>query len=431
MPFYKINNTSNRIELYFEQIPSYSHRNLMKSNGWWWDPEYKCWWNKINDATLAFAKTQGPQSPEVTREQFLQNAVITAKGKCGNNARWTLIGSDYLFITGSGEIDGVDYDHLSGIPWYEYIYKIEKVIIQDGITCIGKRAFHNCQQLKEVQLPNSITKIDDRAFSGCKNLVAINMPVKLSEIGMHAFKDCISLQELRIPKSVTKIGEGCFKGWKAEQTIYRTQTDPITGKITTTTISPTNKVEPVIHFEDFVTISTNPYCVSNGHICEPIQAQVNVLQRDGNLKTVIVPAGYCQTCKKYYIGYWQFEKLKKQGVVMCRMMHEKISSASKTGGGFFEELSPESILKQSGYSVSSQDDLTDTQRQHILICLMESNICQKAKILSHLSWLIKSREGQMHLEDAIYKWNADRNFVDAYKMGSARIVAMKSLRIRK
>ena len=62
---------------------------------------------------------------------------------------------------------------------------------------------------------------------------------------------------------------------------------------------------------------------------------------------------------------------------------------------------------------------------------MESGICTKQKIISHLSWLIQSREGRMDLVNAVYKWSADRKFVDSYKMGSGKAVVMKALRVRR
>ena len=111
------------------------------------------------------------------------------------------------------------------------------------------------------------------------------------------------------------------------------------------------------------------------------------------------------------------------------MVHEKYQQTGSSAD-FYDSLSPESILKQSGYSVGAKDDLTDEQRRQILICLMESGICSKQKITSHLSWLIQSREGRMDLVNAVYKWTTDRGFVDSYKMGSGRVVAMKALRVR-
>lgn len=241
-----------------------------------------------------------------------------------------------------------------------------------------------------------------------------------------------ALQEIHIPLSVAEIGEACFADWKENQKIYQAIKDGQTGKVVER-LRKTKTTEPdavmPIYFEDFVTVTTNNYCVNNGHEFESIRALVQILTRDGNLKPMTIPAGYCHTCGKYFIGYWQYESLRKLGVIMCRMIHEYYP---KTGlpGDYYDSLSPESIMKQSGYSVSAKDNLTDEQRRQILICLMESGICSKYKITSHLSWLIQSREGRVDLMNAVYKWTDDRNFTDAYKMGSGRIVAMGVLKAR-
>ena len=250
---------------------------------------------------------------------------------------------------------------------------------------------------------------------------------------MQAFRDCIAISEIHIPYSVVELGEDCFKNWNLNQKIYRLQKNIYTGKIEETIIllkkSGAEAVQE-IYFEDFVTVTFNNYCVNQGHYFENIQAKVNILQRDGNLLTITIPAGYCQTCKKYFIGYWQFEKIKKMGVLLCRMTHEESNSHDDTTG-FYVDLSPESILKQYGYSVNANNNLTEEQRQQLLICLVESGICSKQKIANHLTWLIKTRRNQADLVNAISKWKVDRDFIDSYKMGTGRVVGMRALRIRR
>lgn len=211
------------------------------------------------------------------------------------------------------------------------------------------------------------------------------------------------------------------------------QTDSRTGnsveRVYTPSGSDINNLSEIC-FEDFVCVTTNNYCLRSGHIFENIQAKVCLLRHDGSLKIVTIPAGFCCSCKKYSIGRWQFEELRKTGVLLCRVVQE--SSYQKGGGhDYYSDLSPESILKQYGYSVSATDGLSDEQRQQILVCLMESGICSKQKITAHLSWLIQSREGRTDLLDAVWKWKSDRNFVDLYKLGEARVVAMRSLKVKR
>ena len=48
---------------------------------------------------------------------------------------------------------------------------VQRVIIPDGCTTIGARAFANCASLTEVHIPASVTSIAEDAFVGCPNLM--------------------------------------------------------------------------------------------------------------------------------------------------------------------------------------------------------------------------------------------------------------------
>lgn len=45
--------------------------------------------------------------------------------------------------------------------------KLKKVVIEDGVIEIGKKAFENCTNLGDVKIPSSLKIIDDYAFLGC------------------------------------------------------------------------------------------------------------------------------------------------------------------------------------------------------------------------------------------------------------------------
>lgn len=64
---------------------------------------------------------------------------------------------------------------------------IEKVVIPEGVTEIGKYAFKDCSSLKEVQLPESLTVIGEDAFSGCEKLQQITIGENVKRIGTCAF----------------------------------------------------------------------------------------------------------------------------------------------------------------------------------------------------------------------------------------------------
>ena len=88
---------------------------------------------------------------------------------------------------------------------------LQEVILPEGITSIGERAFQSCTTLKSIQLPKKVTKIGKYAFINCRQLTNIQLPDGVTEIGEYAFVDCSSLTEISIPTGVTKIGERTFQ----------------------------------------------------------------------------------------------------------------------------------------------------------------------------------------------------------------------------
>ncbi len=90
---------------------------------------------------------------------------------------------------------------------------IHEVILPEGITEIGDKAFYQCTALEMVNFPASLTRIGDNAFRGCTSLErSIALPDGLKEIGDAAFSFCIFLEEIEIPGSVELFGKEWFSG---------------------------------------------------------------------------------------------------------------------------------------------------------------------------------------------------------------------------
>lgn len=62
----------------------------------------------------------------------------------------------------------------------------------------------------EVVIPEGVTRIGDKAFFGCERLASITIPDGVTGIGKNAFYGCKSLTSITIPESVTSIGGGAF-----------------------------------------------------------------------------------------------------------------------------------------------------------------------------------------------------------------------------
>ena len=184
-----------------------------------------------------------------------------------------------------------------------------------------------------------------------------------------------------------------------------------------------------ICFGDFVTLEHTNSCISKNHAIEDITGIISIITKSGAIQKKLLAAGYCTTCKKYFIEAWQYEKILEIGVPVCQIIKEPSYNTSSNGQGFYSKLSAESELHRAGYTVNSTDDLSVAQRRMILVCLMESGV-SKTKITSHLNWLIRQRQGMKNMEKAVKKWESDRQYVASYKLGSQRKVAINLIRTR-
>ena len=87
---------------------------------------------------------------------------------------------------------------------------LEKVILSDKVSSIGRYAFFGCSSLTEIVLPDSVDAIGDYAFCSCESLKKINIPDAVDAIGEWAFYGCSSLTEITLPDGMTAIKEWVF-----------------------------------------------------------------------------------------------------------------------------------------------------------------------------------------------------------------------------
>ena len=84
------------------------------------------------------------------------------------------------------------------------------VIVPDGVTAIGKRAFWYNRDIEEIILPESVESIGEEAFGMCNGLKRITMPSHMTTIETRAFCYCSALETIRIPRGVTEIPSEAF-----------------------------------------------------------------------------------------------------------------------------------------------------------------------------------------------------------------------------
>ena len=143
----------------------------------------------------------------------------SASGSCGaqgENVKWYLIGSGgdayTLVLQGTGEMQ--DYEQFQ-TPWNSKQAEITDIILSSGITRIGKNAFYNLYNLKNVTLPDTLKSIGESAFEACPKIdrTSLSLPQGLEIVEKKAFYTWMTVEGdvvLILPDNLTEIGEKAF-----------------------------------------------------------------------------------------------------------------------------------------------------------------------------------------------------------------------------
>lgn len=168
-----------------------------------------------------------------------QVSAIDMLGYCGaetggQNATWYYYSeTGRLVISGSGAVAGREWNAEAFCAGYAD--DVTEVVIEEGITGIGNRAFgdgnfsnlvsvtlpstlvsmgecafHWCSKLASITLPSGVTSIEPYAFTGCTALTSVTMLGNVTTIADHAFAACTSLNNVTLPAGLTTIGDAAF-----------------------------------------------------------------------------------------------------------------------------------------------------------------------------------------------------------------------------
>ena len=156
--------------------------------------------------------------------QSIITAMTNPNGTCGvapnaSDVRWVLTGTTpnytltIMKVGSTGAME--DYAAEDTRPWHGNRSSITSIVIENGVTSIGARAFYNCDNpsLASITIPASVTSIGYAAFLGCTMpSVTFADGSQLATISDYAFEECLGLTSFTIPDGVTSIGNSAFMG---------------------------------------------------------------------------------------------------------------------------------------------------------------------------------------------------------------------------
>lgn len=133
--------------------------------------------NGVSENQLAPKATTTRAQCATILQRFTQwvNPSQVAGGSYGNSMSWTLYSNGTLKIGGTGAI----YDYAKGEnsqPWSKYRKSITALVVEDGITRIGDRAFQSCSSMKSAHIGRNVASIGEWAFQNCYALTDVTLP---------------------------------------------------------------------------------------------------------------------------------------------------------------------------------------------------------------------------------------------------------------
>ena len=117
-----------------------------------------------------------------------------------------------LTITGTGAMKDYTRSGDTRAPWKDYSSNgtinaapgITKIVIGDGITAIGVRAFEDMWNVTSVSLPDGLKSVGEEACNGCFYLSEINLPSSLETLAPYAFYNT-QISNIDLPENLETI----------------------------------------------------------------------------------------------------------------------------------------------------------------------------------------------------------------------------------
>ena len=122
---------------------------------------------------------------------------IVESGTC-ETVNWSFYSDGLLIIGGVGDIPDFNKSsepspNVNDRPWGKYRNKVRYLLVQDGVTRIGSRAFQSFALLESIELANSVGSIGVWAFQNCYKLEDVIMPDDVIVENVHLSESLMKL----------------------------------------------------------------------------------------------------------------------------------------------------------------------------------------------------------------------------------------------
>ena len=174
-----------------------------------------------------------PATKPTVNNYYTVNIVpnVVASGNCGttgheSDVTWTLTSDGVMTISGTGAM--ADYASAANQPWSGKRSDIKIIMVAEGVTHIGNRAFSYCEAATSIFLPTTLTSIGERGIEVCSSLTSVTIPENVKTIVQYAFQSCENLTSVSLPTTLTSIGQRAFASC-TNLTLVTLKSSPVIG----------------------------------------------------------------------------------------------------------------------------------------------------------------------------------------------------------